>query len=232
MSHKVYSIRLLGKINGEMNSGLDSSVFQIKAVIVGISPMIWRRFLLTGGTTIAQLHYILQIAFGWTDEYLHRFIIHAKSYGIHRIGGDWFSDDADSVTLSDLGFRVRERFLYEYNYFDNWQVQLWVEKITELEPEKIYPICIEGKRNGPIEDCGGAWAFQELRQEFSEASVVCRMAEILVNEEIMQRRGELRQLSYWLLLDRLDLPKLNQRLQQHPLSEDPAFREDIIFIDS
>ena len=215
-----------------MNGSSAPSIIQLKAVISGISPMIWRRFLVTADTTIAQLHYILQIAFGWTDEYLHRFVIHAKPYGIHHIGGEWFSDDANTVTLLDLGLRVREKFLYEYNFFDNWQVQLRVEQITKPKPKQTYPICIEGKRNGPIEDCGGAWAFQELRQEFSEASVAYRMAKILVNDEITQRRGELRQLSYWLLLDRLDLPKLNQRLQQSPLIEDPAFREEIIFIDT
>ncbi|AMA10740.1 hypothetical protein AWQ23_14945 (plasmid) [Picosynechococcus sp. PCC 73109] len=127
-----------------MDSGSGSHVFQIKAVIVGVSPMIWRRFLVRGDTTIAQLHFILQIAFGWSDTYLHRFVIHGNSYGIHHIGGECFSDDPHSVTLLSLGLRVRERFRYEYNYYDNWQVQLRVEKITELEPEKTYPICIEG----------------------------------------------------------------------------------------
>ena len=215
-----------------MNAPSERSVFQLKAVISGISPMIWRRFLLAGETTVAQLHYILQIAFGWTDYYLHRFVIHAKPYGIRRIGSEWFSDDANTVTLLDLGLRVRERFLYEYNFFDHWQVQLRVEKIIEPESEQSYPICIDGKRNGPIEDCGGAWAFQELRQEFSELSVACRMAEIFVKEEIAECRAELRELSYWLLLDKLELSKLNYRLQQNPLSEDSVFREEIIFIDS
>ena len=215
-----------------MNGSSVPSVFQLKAVISGVSPMIWRRFLVTDDTTIAQLHYILQIAFGWTDEYLHRFVVHGKAYGIFRVGGTGFSDDADSVTLLDLGLRVRERFRYEYNFFDHWQVHVLVEKITEYEIEQTYPICIEGKRNGPIEDCGGAWAFQELRQEFSEAAVAYRMAEIIVNDELKQRQGELRRLSYWLLLDKLDLKKLNQRLQQKPLSEDSAFHEEIFFIGS
>ncbi|MHC5746998.1 MAG: IS1096 element passenger TnpR family protein, partial [Nostoc sp.] len=64
-------------------------------------------------STIADLHYIIQIAMGWTDSHLHRFIIHSKHYGIAQIGGMWFYDDPKEVKLSDFGWRMRERFLYE-----------------------------------------------------------------------------------------------------------------------
>ena len=43
-----------------------------------ISPMIWRRILVHGGSSIAQLHDIIQIAFGWSDSHLHRFRIHGR----------------------------------------------------------------------------------------------------------------------------------------------------------
>ena len=52
-----------------------------------ISPLIWRRLLVSEATTIAELHAIIQIAFGWSDSHLHRFVIHAKSYGIAYLGG-------------------------------------------------------------------------------------------------------------------------------------------------
>ena len=40
--------------------------------------MIWRRILVHGGSSIAQLHDIIQIAFGWSDTHLHRFRIHGR----------------------------------------------------------------------------------------------------------------------------------------------------------
>ena len=43
-----------------------------------ISPMIWRRILVHSGSSIAQLHDIIQIAFGWSDTHLHRFRIHGR----------------------------------------------------------------------------------------------------------------------------------------------------------
>ena len=57
-------------------------VYQLRIRLDRISPIIWRRLLVTDTTTIAELHTIIQIAFGWSDSYLHRFVIHGKSYGI------------------------------------------------------------------------------------------------------------------------------------------------------
>ena len=48
-------------------------IYQIKVSLVGISPLIWRRLLVPDTTSIAELHYILQIAMGWEDYHLHRF---------------------------------------------------------------------------------------------------------------------------------------------------------------
>jgi hypothetical protein len=96
-------------------------VYQFKVVLRGISPMIWRRLLLRSDHSIADLHYTIQIAMGWSDSHLHRFHIHGKDYGVAHEGGLTFSDDPDRVRLAQFGFRLRERFLYEYDFYDNWK---------------------------------------------------------------------------------------------------------------
>jgi Plasmid pRiA4b ORF-3-like protein len=48
-------------------------VYQFKVVLRGVSPMIWRRLLLRSDHTIADLHYAIQIAMGWSDAHLNRF---------------------------------------------------------------------------------------------------------------------------------------------------------------
>jgi hypothetical protein len=50
--------------------------YQFKVVLRGVSPMIWRRILLRSDQTVADLHYTIQIAMGWSDSHLHRFHIH------------------------------------------------------------------------------------------------------------------------------------------------------------
>jgi hypothetical protein len=62
----------------EPASPLSSSVYQLRVVLRGVSPLIWRRLLVPAGATIAELHAVLQIAFGWTDIHLHRFVIHGR----------------------------------------------------------------------------------------------------------------------------------------------------------
>ncbi|MEO0014748.1 MAG: hypothetical protein RLZZ535_3137 [Cyanobacteriota bacterium] len=60
--------------------------YQLKIVLVGISPMIWRRIKVSSDITIADLHYIIQIVMGWKEEHLHQFLIHGVHYGISYPG--------------------------------------------------------------------------------------------------------------------------------------------------
>jgi hypothetical protein len=42
----------------------DVVIYQLKVVLLGISPMIWRHLLVCSDRTMADLHHILQIALG------------------------------------------------------------------------------------------------------------------------------------------------------------------------
>ena len=71
-------------------SALVTSVYQLRVVVRGVSPLIWRRLLIPADTTIAGLHAVLQTAFGWTGTHLHRFVVQGREYGIasasiHRV---------------------------------------------------------------------------------------------------------------------------------------------------
>jgi hypothetical protein len=55
---------------------LSTAIYQLRLVLAGISPIIWRRLLVSSETTIAQLHQYIQICFDWRGEHLHRFRIH------------------------------------------------------------------------------------------------------------------------------------------------------------
>jgi pRiA4b ORF-3-like protein len=154
-------------------------VYQLRVVMVGISPLIWRRLLIPADTTIAGLHTVLQTAFGWGGEHLHRFIIHGTEYGISSVGGSGFRDDARQVRLGELGLRLGERFTYEYNYFADWTCDLRVEQIPRAQPGRTYPRCVGGRRAGPPEDCGGPWAFLEQTQAHLVLDATLRTAECL-----------------------------------------------------
>jgi hypothetical protein len=74
-----------------------TSVLQWRIRVRGVSPPVWRRLLIPEEITIAQLHDVMQLAMGWNDEHLHRFIIRRWRYGGHRDGALQFFDGRGGV---------------------------------------------------------------------------------------------------------------------------------------
>jgi hypothetical protein len=57
--------------------------------------------------------------------------------------------------------RLRERFLYEYDFYDQWEHDVRLEKVLPPECERIFPVCTGGRRPAPPEGCGGVQIFME-----------------------------------------------------------------------
>jgi hypothetical protein len=193
-------------------------VYQIHVWLRHISPMIWRRLLMRAGSTLANLHDAIQIAFGWSDFHLHRFRIHGRDYGVNRVGGLNFSRAARSVRLADFQFRPNEWLLYEYDFGDGWQHVIRVERRLSLEPRRTYPVCVGGKRAAPPEDCGGPGVFQE-RQDAVPGRVREHLERILEGAEAGDREAigdgleAVESLREWLALDRFDRRAVNRRFR-------------------
>jgi hypothetical protein len=98
---------------------------------------------------------------GLSDSHLHRFHIHGKEYGVAHVGGITFTDNPERVRLADLQLRLRERFLYEYDFYDQWEHDVRLEKVLPMGSRQLFPVCTAGQRLAPPEDCGGARAFME-----------------------------------------------------------------------
>lgn len=209
---------------GKPESPTALRAYQLRIVLRKISPIIWRRLLVCGDSSIADLHYTLQIAMGWTDSHLHRFRIHGKDYGVTHMGGISFDDDPRQVCLDDFGFRLRERFFYEYDFYDLWQHDIRVEQILELDAKRSYPVCIAGRRSAPPEDCGGPRAFFQRKREVPgeiHQSLLQMVEEIEDGdlEAIRDRVESLEPLRPWLSLDKFDRPSVNQRLRDYAEGE-------------
>ncbi len=192
-----------------------AEIYQIRARIRKISPIIYRRILIQSDSSLADLHYILQILFGWSDTYLHQFQIHGKRYGASRPGGMWFSDNPNEVQLKSFQFRLKEKFMYEYNFFHHWEIEIRIEKMLPANPQKSYPICIEGKRSGPPEDCGGPWAFMTLKDKYSLWYIEDRLLEIIEQDEFEYSSEEIYAFKYWLTSVKFDRQCANRWIMQY-----------------
>jgi Plasmid pRiA4b ORF-3-like protein len=135
-------------------------IYELKIELLEIEPTIWRQVLVRGSITLAQLHDVIQAAMGWTNSHLHQFIVGAHSYS----DPEFEIEKAKSeyrYRLARLAPRVRNTIAYEYDFGDGWEHQIRVERI--IEDDKRYPgrpVCLEGKRHGPPEDCGGSGGYQ------------------------------------------------------------------------
>jgi hypothetical protein len=135
------------------------TIYQIRLVLARISPMIWRRLLISSETSVAQLHEYIQTVFDWSGEHLHRFRIHGKDYGIAYLGGISFDDNPHQVLLSRFRLHPRESFEYEYDFTANWRVDLRLEAILPQDGRRYLPMCSGGRGAAPGEAYAGALAY-------------------------------------------------------------------------
>jgi hypothetical protein len=137
-------------------------IYQLKVTLDESKPPIWRRLLVPGDVTLEKLHYIIQVAMGWTNSHLHQFIVGELYFG------EPHPDYYDDIQMNDeRRFRLKRitknegfQFCYEYDFGDSWKHTLLVEKITDPEPGQRVPVCIAGERACPPEDVGGVWGYE------------------------------------------------------------------------
>ena len=208
-----------------MTNETSAEVYRLHVWIHQISPMIWRRLLVRSDSTIADLHYTIQIAFGWSDEHLNMFHIHGQDYGVYHEGGISFSTDPDRVRLRDFKFRDNERFRYEYNFSDCWQHEVRIEAREALKERRVYPCCIGGQRRAPPEECGGPLAFMsrwdEIPRQVDDLLEDIR-DDLEANdlEAIRDRADYIEELREWLTLDSFDRRAVNRRLKQYATNDE------------
>jgi len=217
--------RLSSGLGSEMTEpAKPTEVYQLRVWIREISPVIWRRLLVRSDSTIADLHYTLQIALDWSGYHLHQFIIRGKGYGVYQAGGPSFADNPHQVRLGELRLRLKERFFYEYDFGDGWRHEIRVEQRVPLNPKKSYPVCIGGARAGPLEDCGGPWALMALREHYSPWKIAERLLGILDHDDWPEHRDlfneELHLIHYCLTAAKFDRRAVNRRLKQYALGDE------------
>lgn len=200
-------------------------IYQLYVRLKKISPRIWRRILVSSDTSIADLHYYMQIIMGWEGIHLHQFKIRGKSYGIYHAGGMSFSDDPRRVYLKDFEFHLNEKFMYQYDFIANWEHEIRVEKLLSAEPKKLYPRCINGKRAGPPEDCGGTWGFMELTEEYSLPKIYSKLRAVLEKYQSGKAsRNHFEQmiedLEYWINREKVNKQRINKELREYLLTKD------------
>jgi hypothetical protein len=148
--------------SGKRARSQPASVHQLKVTLLGLKPPIWRRIAVPSEMTLGELHYVLQLAMGWTDSHLHDFQIGNTTYGDPEMLQELGDADEWDATLADVAPRAKSRIRYMYDFGDSWEHDIQVEKVGPPEAGVRYPVVLAGARAGPPDDCGGVWGYADL----------------------------------------------------------------------
>src|SRR5947209_10466316 len=102
-------------------------VYQLKVTLDGIRPPIWRR-VEVADCTLLKLHDVIQIVMGWEGYHLWAFEIDGEQYGDDPTG-EMEMENARKVKLSALAEGGVKKFSYTYDFGDNWEHAIQIEKV-------------------------------------------------------------------------------------------------------
>ena len=139
--------------------GGQAEVLQLKVQLTRIRPPVWRRLLVPPTYSLADLHDVIQVAFGWIGYHLHEFELGGETYGVLDEDAPPELKPEGRARLSRLA-PLGTRFRYLYDFGDGWEHDVHVEKRLPRDPGGQYPRCTGGRRACPPEDVGGPWGYE------------------------------------------------------------------------
>lgn len=149
---------------------VETRIFQLKISLDGIQPPIWRRIQVPGDTSLLELHFIFQIAMGWTNSHLHEFLIDSDYYGT-PLEDEWEYRELrneQEYQLAQVIPTTDFQFEYLYDFGDSWKHIVLVEEILEPAEGQGYPACLDGACHCPPEDVGGTWGYEEFLEAIAD----------------------------------------------------------------
>lgn len=143
-------------------------ILQLKVTLQNCRPLIWRRLQVDGEMTFEELHEILQIAFDWDNSHMHEFAVgRTEGEKVNRMFiKDVFMDDSNAKNgnfdetmefLDDWLVEKKDWLIYTYDFGENWEHKIELEKILEPVEKQSYPYCVKAVGVAPPEDQRFEW---------------------------------------------------------------------------
>lgn len=105
---------------------------QLKVTLKHWSPAIWRSVRLPVTATLGDLHWVIQILFGWDGDHLHAFRVNGRAYSDPDFALDDTADE-DDIRVRDA-CRPGVKVGYEYDFGTSWQHEITSQQAFTLDP--------------------------------------------------------------------------------------------------
>lgn len=125
-----------------------------------IEPEVWRSVVVPSDIQLADLSVVLVAVMGWEGYHLHQFVAGGMYFGAGDVEMSRFTIAYDRVTLEQIA-REGVEFEWHYDFGDSWSHRVVNERVGEPEQARV-PICLDGARACPPEDCGGSVGYADL----------------------------------------------------------------------
>ncbi len=128
-------------------------------------PLIWRRIQVPGTFTLAQLHDTIQLSMGWSDSYVHQFLVGKISYEPTmktKVPREAKRFDEYKYKLYTLEEGMRFMFSYIYGAGEGWEHEIHLEEIVPPTRQLKHPILLAGEMACPPETVGDIHQYLQL----------------------------------------------------------------------
>ena len=161
---------------GDMPTGLllgeECEEYHLRVRLNNAPVKIWRELVVPSNISLELLAQILIESMGWENCHLHQFkkgnYYYISSEEYEESKNDWLSpsadaSDANTVSLRDVLKKKSDRMVFEYDYGDGWEHDVWVKGIRQYAADERPEVrLVKGQGACPPEDCGGVWGYSEL----------------------------------------------------------------------
>ena len=115
-----------------------------------------------------EVHEILQVAFGWTECYLHQFGSRPRHHGPeteyylcpYQVEEGEPGVPEEEVRLDEVIADPGDTLCYLYDFGDNRGYVIRLEAVAPWDDTAPAAVCLDGRRDGPPEDCGGLGGYE------------------------------------------------------------------------
>lgn len=147
-----------------------TEVYQLRLDLRGSRNLkVWRRILVPANIKLSLLHVVLLRAMGWGGGHMHEFIFAQDSYASVEPGLDLPFDVQDESRVSlRKALEGSSTFTWVYDYGDNWQHKVKVERADDMATTLEHAMCITGQGACPPDDVGGVPGFENFVQALAD----------------------------------------------------------------
>ena len=153
---------------------MSERVARLRIELQELEPKVWRRIDMPLSTTLEALHEAIQMTMGWTFSHLWEFDIDGRCYGDPSFRE--FDDEppiykAKGLRLGVVISRGVDRFVYTYDYGDNWRHDVIVEekfatatRTGNIRPSSTGPGAVRRKTSAARTVSWTSWRRSSIRR--------------------------------------------------------------------